>query len=289
MMAASLGDEGARRQPDAVARSQARFLLDSAPGPGATIGPARGRTRHLEAAMRSFAPHAITRAALILVALAATNARAQSILPLVPGANGSIRALAVSGNSLYIGGSFTQLGRYTGAGAAVDGANGALSIVSPGFVSSPDFQPGGLVFATCDDGSGGWFAGGIFSTVGGQSRKNLVHILADGSVAAWNADASAPVRALLRSGSTLYVGGDFATLGGQSRANLGAVDTGTGNVLAWNPGADGPVFAFALSGSTLYVGGQFLHLAGQARSTIGAVEDRKSTRLNSSHGYLSYS
>src|SRR6266542_4841186 len=46
------------------------------------------------------------------------------------------------------------------------------------------------------------------------------------------------------------------------------------------PGVDGRICAMAVSGNELYVGGDF--------SRINALKDRKSTRLNSSHGSISY-
>lgn len=196
---------------------------------------------------------------------------AQSVVSGVPVTNGSVQALAVAGDILYLGGTFTQVGDYTGAGAITDGATGALVPPSPAFTSAT-FPPGGVVYAVCDDGAGGWFVGGIFSSVGGQARQNLVHLLADGTVSPWNPGANAPVRALLRSGSTLFVGGDFSMLGGQPRASLGAVDAASGSALALNPGTDGVVFALALSGTTLHAGGSFSQLAGQPRARIGAVD-----------------
>jgi hypothetical protein len=80
------------------------------------------------------------------------------------------------------------------------------------------------------------------------------------------------VRALARSGGTVYVGGQFSTLGGASRSYVGAVDATTGSVTSWNPGANGDVYALLASGETLYAGGFFSTIAGQSRGSIASFD-----------------
>lgn len=209
--------------------------------------------------------------AALVLALTPDTVGAQVVLPGFPDTNGPVNTLAVAGNTLFVGGSFSLLGQYCGAGVVVDAANGTALDDSP-VLRSTDFGPGGIIFAVASDGANGWFVGGIFSSVDGQPRQNLAHIVADRSVSGWNPGADAPVRALLVSGATLYVGGDFSVVGGVARTRLVALNTLTAAVEAWNPGANGVVEAFALSGTTLYVGGAFTQLAGQARARIGAVD-----------------
>src|SRR5437879_673224 len=92
--------------------------------------------------------------------------------------NGTVNAAVVSGNTLYIGGEFTQVGPATGGGVAIDEASGAPLVVSPSVT--------GIVLAVVPDGSGGWYIGGDFRAVGGVSRQNLAHVLSNNTVSVWN-------------------------------------------------------------------------------------------------------
>jgi alkylated DNA repair dioxygenase AlkB len=132
----------------------------------------------------------------------------------------------------------------------------------------------GYISATAVAADGSLFIGGSFTTVGGVSRNNIAHILADGSLdLAWNAGADSTVRALAVSGNTVYAGGDFNTIGGQPRSRIAALDTTTGLAkVAWNPNADAHVFALAVNGSTVYAGGWFTTIGGQTRNCIAALD-----------------
>src|SRR5439155_26993023 len=91
-----------------------------------------------------------------------------------------------------------------------------------------------------------------------------------------NPIADSFVRAMVLSGSVLYVGGDFTDFGvppaDSARNKVAALDIATGIPTAWNPGANFPVRALAVSGNTVYAGGSFSGLGGQVRSRIGSVD-----------------
>src|SRR4029453_13630285 len=74
------------------------------------------------------------------------------------GANGPVSALALSGNTLYVGGSFPGVGPVTGSFAALDRGTGSPGSAFP--------KVDGEVFAVASDGAGGWFVGGRFTPVG---------------------------------------------------------------------------------------------------------------------------
>jgi RHS repeat-associated protein len=180
--------------------------------------------------------------------------------------NGRIQAAVPSDHgTLYIGGTFTHVGPYTGHGVAFSdsGEREQFPVVN------------GAINAATPDGSGGWYIGGSFTRVGSATRNRLAHVLATGEVDPnWNPGASANVGALARIGSTLYVGGDFTTVGGQARYKLAAVDA-TGAVTSWNPGmtsSNSEVYALAVSDSTIYFGGRFSTIAGQSRANLAAVD-----------------
>jgi len=74
----------------------------------------------------------------------------------------------------------------------------------------------GTVYATIPDGSGGWYIGGDFTSVGGVTRRRIAHILSDGTVGSWNPNANNTVNALAVSGGVVYAGGDFTSFAGGS-------------------------------------------------------------------------
>lgn len=202
----------------------------------------------------------------------------------LPATNGAVLAAALSGNTLYIGGSFTRVGRAGGGAIRLDAASGKLLSEFPKVI--------GWAQAAAPDGNGGWFIGGQFSSVGGLPRNNLAHILADNTVAPWNpgaSDGSPPqvaIDALEVFDGVVYVGGSFTKLGGQPRNSIGAVDAVTGLATAWNPNAltagfHGRVKALVVTENTVYAGGSFSEIGGQRRISIAAL-DRSSGQATAS-------
>jgi Bacterial Ig-like domain (group 2)/SdrD B-like domain/Domain of unknown function (DUF5122) beta-propeller len=167
--------------------------------------------------------------------------------------------------TIYVGGSFTQVGPATGSGVPIDVVTAQKAAVFP--------KVNGFVYATAPDGSGGWFIGGSFTNVGGVARKNVAHIKSDGTVdGAWNPSADDQVNALAVSSGTVYAGGRFTNIGGQTRAYIAALDASSGNTTAWSPnGANFWVNALAVSGSTVYAGGHFATMGPKATGAFTAL------------------
>ena len=116
------------------------------------------------------------------------------------------------------------------------------------------------------------YAGGDFSNIGGQARKNIAAIdAATGTPSTWDPSANQSVDALVVSGCTVYAGGWFTSIGGQARNRIAALDAATGLVTAWDPNASYFVGALAVSGSTVYAGGSFTGIGGQGQSRIAAI------------------
>src|SRR5262245_35433600 len=88
--------------------------------------------------------------------------------------NGTVNALLATDSTLYLGGTFTQVGPATGAGVGLDAATGAVRWPFP-LVT-------GAVYAVASDGAGGWYLGGAFTAVQHQARSNLAHLDAAGHV-----------------------------------------------------------------------------------------------------------
>ncbi len=182
------------------------------------------------------------------------------------GVDGNVRALAVSGDTLYVGGAFSRVYDYRGHLFEVDPASGAP-------VSEHFPMVDGSVSAWAPDGRGGFYIGGYFRHVGGLRRNNVAHILPDGGVDPdFNPDVTGgSVSGMALVGNTLYLGGSFTSIGGQFRACAGAVDATTGSVLSWNPSLSSSVYAMAVSGTTVYYGGGFSTFLGSSRSRVAAV------------------
>jgi hypothetical protein len=186
-----------------------------------------------------------------------------------PKLNDAAYALAVTGDTVWLGGSFASVGewRHRAGLAAIDLTTGAVKPWNP--------NPDGIICTAVAVSGDRVFATGDFASIGGlpQPRSHLAALdTANGEVTDWNPGANSVATVLLLQGDTLYAGGEFTQIGGQPRNYLAAINATTGDVLPWDPGANWPVYAMARSGGTIYVGGIFQQLGGQRRRGIGAVD-----------------
>ena len=184
--------------------------------------------------------------------------------PEYPATDGTVNAILELGNTVYLGGTFTAVGPYTGSGVPIDASSGVPVAGFPKIT--------GTVFAAVPDGSGGWYIGGSFTSVGGLARNRVAHIDASNNVTAWNPNANNEVRALAVSGSIVYAGGLFngaGSIGGATRSFIAALDATTGLASTWTPNANGVVNTLTVNGSTVYAGGTFTIIGGQTRNRIG--------------------
>jgi len=179
--------------------------------------------------------------------------------------DGEVNALLVSGNSLYVGGTYRNLPLATGGKhrglTKVDAATGAVdsafkvkidaSVWTLGLAGSQLFVGGN--FSSVMDGSGADF----------PRAKGASVDAASGAVQAWNPSPDAGIHNLVVSAdqSTVYVGGDFATIGGKARTRLAAVNLTDGAATSWNPAPPAMIQKMALSpdGSKIYIvlGGKY--------------------------------
>jgi len=244
-------------------------------------------------------------AAAGLAALLAPVANAQVIKDELWNTNGSVSAIAASGNLIYIGGSFTSVGPASGGGVPLSAATGRPTGPYPRVGVGPTSL--GNVWAVAPDGTGGWYVAGHFLSVGGEPHSNLAHILANGSIAPWSGGPSSQVLGITASGSRVYMargsgvvawddvtgaplagfsspvlaGGAYSIATDGTNVYVGgfngllvAMDAATG-AQVWSQAVTGSaatVYALALGGPTLYVGGRFTGVGGQPRNRVAALD-----------------
>ena len=194
-----------------------------------------------------------------------------------PAPNGWVLALAASGSSLYVGGSFTSIGGYTRKYIA------KLSTAGTG-AADPSWNPNAEYYVeTLALNGSDLYAGGDFAYIGGQNRSCIAKLSTTGTGVAdatWNPNATIAgdypaVYGLAFSDGSVYAGGYFTAIGGQTRyaiAKLSATGTGAADA-TWNPNANSSVYAVCVNGADVYAGGAFNQIGSQSRSGIARLSN----------------
>jgi hypothetical protein len=197
--------------------------------------------------------------------------------------DGQVRAIAVVGDRVVVGGSFTQI-RNQGSTTilaqpylfAFDRATGAIDT---NFLPQLDDRVEAL--AAAPDGHS-VFVGGYFDTVNGVARDELTKLdVATGiEDPVFRSTTSSHVRDLVVRGNVLFVAGAFCKIRGIPRCGLAAVDATTGKV---NPNLDLPFtdprsgtrqvvkIDVTPDGSKLVAIGNFTRVAGLDRTEVAVL------------------
>jgi len=182
----------------------------------------------------------------------------------------TITALAVSGNNLYVGGSFAKAG-------GVSAANIARWNGSAWFALGTGLT--GNVDALALDGSGNLYAGGRFQAAGGTAATGIAKwngimwsALGTGMVARDFGLAAVSALAVDASGN-LYAGGDFVTAGGTAALRIAKWNGSAWSALGQgndgtNDGTGAGVRAIARSGADIYIAGDFTTFGGVPANRI---------------------
>jgi trimeric autotransporter adhesin len=173
----------------------------------------------------------------------------------------SVRALVVSGDTVFVGGRFTRAGGRT-ANAIATWSRSTNSWGSLGSgLTSGDATVWALHLA-----GGRLFIGGGFTTAGGmRSRSMAMWDRTTSTFAPFDSGVSGVVRAFASQGEELYVGGDYNRIQGVPTSHIARMNMTTRRVARiGNPQTAGqnygiyqPVNAIALGARGLYVGGLF--------------------------------
>ncbi|MDX1908055.1 MAG: T9SS type A sorting domain-containing protein [Bacteroidia bacterium] len=202
---------------------------------------------------------------------------ADTLIPTIS-VNSTVYDIVISGNDVYLGGSFSEAGHYT--------SRMAITRQDVDFPDNRFPEINGTLERIISDGAGGWYIGGSFSQVAGTNRRYLAHILSDYSLDAnFNPDPNATVYTLEKYGNLLYVGGSFTQIGGQSQGYAACIDLTNGSLVSsWNPQVNSTVYAISREDSLIYLGGSFTTVGGERQrylarvtATSGAVRPCMST------------
>jgi hypothetical protein len=199
--------------------------------------------------------------------------------------NGIVYSVIRSGEYIYVGGKFTRVRSEASGGQSFAATNLARFDADTG-AGDPTWTPDvtgsdmtkTVVYALAAVNGKIWL-GGKFGAVNGVARRNLAAVspgtgAVDTTVDPLVGTETSAVRAMVASGTKVYVGGTFGAVDGKGRKNLAAINPVTGNVdLTWKPKTDKIVWtlAFSCDDEAVFAGGKFQNAAG----SDGVFEPRR--------------
>lgn len=205
-----------------------------------------------------------------------------------PALNGVVKALTLSpdGKTLYVGGTFTRVGRTTRHRfAAFAVKDGSLQPLAPNFNSEVN-----ALVATAST----VYSGGDFTTVWGRTRVRLAALsVSSRGLTSWspNADSAVHAMTLTPDLSGLVVGGSFSTLSGVTAPGMGLLSARDGKAQTWkinrvikNSGLNAAILSLTADQDTIY-GSAFAYGGGNFEGAFAANPKDGSIRwLQDCHG-----
>lgn len=203
-----------------------------------------------------------------IVLTAATPLFAQQLLRDMWLPNGKVNALEVDAATgiEYFGGDFSYVGPDRSFGAALGLSDSGINMAVP--------SPNGRVQSVAPDGHGGWYIGGKFTSVNGQTRNRMARINADGSLHPFNPNFSSlftEVLAIAVHGDTVFAGGTFDFVNSAVRQNFVALNANGGTTLGMTFNTDNDVLSLAVLDNVLYMGGRFSEVGTSTRNSCAAI------------------
>ena len=151
--------------------------------------------------------------AAIFTLVATFSLSAQSLIDSLSwSTDGEVNTVKIDGNTAYVGGYFRNIGKKVGNAPFFDADNNLPDYGMPIIGDLYGYLSTQQVYAFESDGKGGWFVGGDFDYVNGNTLYSLVHILDDKSVDPLfhiGFTSASKVYALKRDNNYLYIGGSF--------------------------------------------------------------------------------
>lgn len=207
----------------------------------------------------------------ILFFLALFPSKAQSTFPLwTP--DGTIKALAATGNTLYVGGSFTA---FVPKVHPLAGSRGVVFTTPSGNADTlfPKFSGSSGLAAVVPDGQGGWYVGGGVENVGQNKRNLAARVSSQGKVFDWQVpQGTEKVQLIAATDSSVIIAGNISVQG--KPYHLFAVDAETGQTIRWKYLMEGKIHSIVARNNILYVAGEFTTIAGQFRKGLAALDAR---------------
>jgi hypothetical protein len=218
---------------------------------------------------------------------AALDASTGSVLSWNPQFDGDVEAMVLSpdGQTLYVGGSFRNVGAVArNRAAAFNATTGALLPWNPNFdavVHALSISQNGLSV----------YAGGAFQQVGGSNRAWAAKVSAtngalDATFAPEITYPDSPSSTMVRSiavsfdGASVYIGGVFTTVNGQPHQSIVKTDAATGaSSAAWDPDMqkkvnrnESQVYVIVPTADKLFLCGDFYAVSGTPSPNLVAVD-----------------
>ena len=190
------------------------------------------------------------------------------------GVNGGVRTMAVSGSTLFVGGSFTQFGPVSLLVLRNNLASFDLASSNPDVPTEWDPNANDDIHSMAVIGSLIYFVGD-FTSVGSsavqRSRAASVSITNATLISDWNPNLDGGGRTVAVLGDRIFVGGDFSTINNWvARQTLASVDS-SGALTNWAPTLTGRVDQLLIIGSRLYLGGNFTQVNTATRNGLAAL------------------
>ena len=205
--------------------------------------------------------------------------------------DGIIKSQAIINNTVYAVGKFTTArpaGVALGGAGSVARANILAYDITTGqlntsFVHKLEGTNAEGNYITVSPDKSKIFVGGLFTSVDGQARNNLVVFnAATGAMLSGYPGTNNVIKTMAASNTKLYVGGIFSLAAGVARKNLAAYNTSNGSLLTtWSATPSHIINAMILTpdGTKLVIGGPFTQVSGQTFYGSAALDINTGTPL----------
>ncbi|WP_244935677.1 hypothetical protein [Leptospira bouyouniensis] len=184
--------------------------------------------------------------------------------------NGNVHQVIESNGQIYLFGSFTSiLGSTRNYGASLDSNTNTLREWNPNFLSPFPYPSAASGFSL--DGSRIMIPG-VIGTVNYVNRSNIASVnLTTGIPSNWSPSIDNEVSVLHIKRDHLFLGGSFTTISGQSRTRLAAFRLPSFELSSFNPVIPtGSVTNLISDDNNFYFGGTFGTVSGQTRNNAAA-------------------